>query len=315
MNIKRFLQRLGWYHEPAAYHYQPDERYIELLNFWAFQQRQDIWLYQFVLQHFSDRLSAQNSLMISSVFGPRKAIAKSKSRVKLFYTGENIWRFPEYSDHCLSDVDLALGFDDIHHERYIRFPIWIFYFFGVQYTEQDIQQALNRLCLPPPERRGFCSLVCSHDSLGIRTRLYRQLSRIDRVDSAGSYLNNTDALLTRFHDDKVEFLRHYRFNICPENSNRPGYVTEKIFQAIRANTIPIYWGSKNQPEPEVLNHDAILFYEGRSQLRKLIDQVAELYRDERKYQEFIAQPRFVRTAAGYIAARLDQLRTKLAQLL
>jgi hypothetical protein len=47
------------------------------------------------------------------------------------------------------------------------------------------------------------------------------------------------------------------FNICPENTIREGYVTEKVFQAVEAGCIPIYDGPA-EVEPKVLNADRIL---------------------------------------------------------
>ncbi len=44
-------------------------------------------------------------------------------------------------------------------------------------------------------------------------------------------------------DDKISLLKRYRFNLCFENVRYPGYVTEKIFDAMIANTIPVYFGA------------------------------------------------------------------------
>lgn len=45
--------------------------------------------------------------------------------------------------------------------------------------------------------------------------------------------------------DKIETLRSYKFNLCFENVSYPGYITEKIFDALIAETIPVYWGPEN----------------------------------------------------------------------
>ncbi len=46
--------------------------------------------------------------------------------------------------------------------------------------------------------------------------------------------------------DKIGTIKHYRFNICYENTkDAPGYITEKIFDCFAAGTIPIYWGASN----------------------------------------------------------------------
>jgi hypothetical protein len=44
-------------------------------------------------------------------------------------------------------------------------------------------------------------------------------------------------------DDKFKTLKDYKFTLCFENSVFPGYVTEKIFDAIFAGSVPIYYGA------------------------------------------------------------------------
>lgn len=49
-------------------------------------------------------------------------------------------------------------------------------------------------------------------------------------------------------DDKIEILQHYKFTLCFENIEMPGYVTEKMIHAIQAASIPVYWGAPNVAE-------------------------------------------------------------------
>ncbi|QWD91099.1 glycosyltransferase family 10 domain-containing protein [Polynucleobacter sp. MWH-Braz-FAM2G] len=45
---------------------------------------------------------------------------------------------------------------------------------------------------------------------------------------------------------KLDTLAGYRFNFCYENFNSPeGWITEKIFDAMFAGCVPIYWGPNN----------------------------------------------------------------------
>lgn len=43
-------------------------------------------------------------------------------------------------------------------------------------------------------------------------------------------------------ENKQKTLREYNFVIAFENSDYPGYITEKIIDAFRAGTVPLYWG-------------------------------------------------------------------------
>jgi hypothetical protein len=49
-------------------------------------------------------------------------------------------------------------------------------------------------------------------------------------------------------EDKNEVISKYRFNICFENVAYPGYITEKIFDAFLAKTIPVYYGAPDITE-------------------------------------------------------------------
>lgn len=51
-----------------------------------------------------------------------------------------------------------------------------------------------------------------------------------------------DAGNTNWWDTKLELLKSYRFNIALENTLWKYYVTEKIWHAIKAGCLPIYWG-------------------------------------------------------------------------
>jgi hypothetical protein len=317
MTLKNLLIRLGLYRPWLNYKYQPDENHIELLNFWT-PEPQKIWHYLYVTEHFPELLNEDNSLLIGSVFGPKRAIAKSKSRKKMFYTGENVMRFPEYKDQCRNMVDIAVGFDYLDDERYQRFPIWLEYFFYPKMDSKGIRERLEQFVIKDicaDDARKFASLVSSHDKGNIRTVLFNSLSKIERVDSGGRYLNNTADLKEKFNDDKTRFIGHYKFNICPENSDRPGYVTEKLFEAIKSNTIPVYWGSNNNPEPEVLNKEAILFYEGADSLPGLNKQIEELHNNPRLFREFLEQPRFKPHAAEYVEHLFNSLHTKVRNVL
>ncbi len=258
-----------------------------------------------------------------SVFGKRGIVSCLKQdKVPLvFYSGENLLPsnlfdyFVEYEDHCLQEADLVLDFPYFDYPNYLRFPYWLFRY-PADSTIQSVQQKLDisqqkRL----QDKESFCSLVSSHDKNGLRTRLFNLLGQIDHVDAGGKLLRNTDKLQTQFANDKNAFLENYHFNICPENSNADGYTTEKVFDAIYAGTLPIYWGDNNRPEPEVINHDAILLYSESGSDEAFVARVAELYHNKKLYQEFMAQEVFLPTAAEFILDSFNALEVKLKALL
>lgn len=65
---------------------------------------------------------------------------------------------------------------------------------------------------------------------------------------------------------KIELLKKYKFVICYENAKGiPGYITEKIFDALAAGCVPIYWGAPNinkfVPENCFINKEKYVSYE------------------------------------------------------
>lgn len=291
---------------------------VKLFNFCNVKNPEEIWFYNFIHKEFSGKLSSKKEIAVFSVYGSRSKIKLNRSPVKIFFTSENIDNFGEYSDHCLREVDLVLGFEYLRNHNYLRFPLWILYFIPPSCNTEDIRKAIYNMShfnYDSTPFRKFCSMVSSHDGDGIRPALYYRLSEIEKVDSGGSYLNNTNDLKDLYNDDKRLFLNSYKFNICPENSDGDGYVTEKLFEAINSGCIPIYWGSHNDPDPQVINKDAILFYSGPDSLDTLKKQVAELHSNEKLYKEFIFQERFKPTAVEYILDTINDFKKKLDNLL
>ncbi len=292
---------------------------IRFFNFWE-QDNPDMWLYRFIQ---SRRILEGNEKHICfySTFGPRSYIKRTKGDANIFFTGENLKtgrHHQLYSDHFLNEpcINLALGFEYFEDSRYLRFPLWLMYMFDPASDEDAIIKKCQDLRHPLHTRhQKFACMISRVDVLGIRQAICEQLTSIKRVDCAGKVMHNCDDLWKVYSDDKSRFISEYKFNICPENSNCAGYVTEKVFQAIDAGCIPIYWGSFNNPEPEVLNPEAIVFWEKDGDNAKSIDLVAGLEASPDKYEDFIHQPRLKEGAEDFILERFRSLEERIRALL
>ena len=115
-----------------------------------------------------------------------------------------------------------------------------------------------------------------------------------------------------YGDRKEEYLRQYRFNLCPENSLGEGYITEKLFDSISAGCIPIYWGK--YLEPGILNPEAILRYE-KGKEQELYERIRLLWEDEVAYRAFVEIPPFIDGAAEKIYQIIQGLYDKLSIVL
>ncbi len=323
LNIKRYRRALV-----------TDDRRIVYHNFWDGQAAEVIWFTQFLRAHRLLDGHRTRRFIFFSTLGNGQVLSTdrllhpfNKQRKRIFFTGENVHHpaFSQYADNMLSqpDIDLSLGFDYIDDARYLRFPIWLLEMFPPNSTVEDIKNICQRLSYQyvADSRNRFCALVSGTStmlgtkSLEMRTDMVNRLNTIAHVDCAGRLLNNTDELKTKFNDNKAEFLKQYKFYICPENASVKGYVTEKVFHCIGSGCIPIYWGSDNNPEPDVLNHDAILFWNPDGDNSALLQQISDLQHNPQQYKNFFEQPRLKDDAWQVVAGYFAELEKRLHNLL
>ena len=91
----------------------------------------------------------------------------------------------------------------------------------------------------------FCNFLYSR-KLYYREEFVRQLSKYKKVDAPGLSMNNMASIDKKYKgtiwERKRQFLQPYKFTIAFENYIYPGYQTEKLYDAMQADSIPIYFG-------------------------------------------------------------------------
>lgn len=96
-------------------------------------------------------------------------------------------------------------------------------------------------------KTNFCNFLYSH-RVPYREAFFKQLSKYKKVDAPGKSMNNMPPIDGSNNDrwvTKRNFLSPYKFTIAFENYVYPGYQTEKLYDAMRSNSIPIYCGDPN----------------------------------------------------------------------
>lgn len=275
---------------------------IKFFNFWNVDLTDNWFTNYFRSRGFFEKYPDLD-ISIFSVFGPKYLIGLNRSKVKVLFIGENVFRkidlFMKYRDLPLDKVDLVLGFRNLALSNYLRFPLWLTYMFKPESTEADIRRKCENLSRQYiTSRNRFAAHVSRQDDeLNIRSEIVSTLSKVDKVDCAGLFLKNTNELKNEYDDDKIEYLKNYKFNICPENSDNQYYVTEKLIHSIMAGCIPIYWGANENPEPEIFNQDAIIHWKND---KATIVKIKKLHSSDHKFEEFAQQPRLKPGAADKI---------------
>ena len=200
---------------------------------------------------------------------------KYKNSVKIYFTAENI--IPD-----MNFADYGIGFHFIEFgDRYLRFPLYLLY-----------DEAWNKIkeqktVLKDLANRKFCNFIYSNsfNANPIRELFFHELSKYKKVDSAGRYLNNMGGA---YLPNKLAFIKDYKFSIAIENSSVEGYTTEKVAEAMAADTIPIYWGNKRISAD--FNTNSMLIINNESDIQTLIDQIVYLDTHDDAYLTMLSKP-------------------------
>jgi hypothetical protein len=209
--------------------------------------------------------------------------------VRIFYTGENVR--PD-----MSACDWAFSFDydeELQHPRHLRLPNYKRLGAGT-----DLIKDPARAAAVLTGKSRFCNFVYYTDP-PVRTTFFDKLSKYKRVDAPGRSRHNMapigghpDPASSRFAAgyprQKVEFQRPYKFTIAFENAAWPGYTTEKIYHAMLAETLPIYWG--NPLVSRDFNPRSFLNAADFASLDDLVDAVVELDRNDDLYLQYMREP-------------------------
>ncbi|RVY81158.1 fucosyltransferase, partial [Helicobacter pylori] len=270
---------------------------IAVANWWGDEEIKEFKkniLYFILSQRYTITLhqnpNKPSDLVFGSPIGAARKILSYQNTKRVFYTGEN--EVPNFNL-----FDYAIGFDELDfNDRYLRMPL---YYAHLHYEAELVNDTTSPYKLQPdslyalkkpshhfkenhpnlcalinnksdPLKRGFASFVASNPNAPKRNAFYDALNSIEPVTGGGSVKNTLGYDIK----NKSEFLSQYKFNLCFENSQGYGYVTEKIIDAYFSHTIPIYWGSPSvakdfNPKSFVNVHDFNNFDEAIDYVRYL----------------------------------------------
>lgn len=279
------------------------------VNWWTVEPP-DSWIERFC------RFRSIQPLNFASVFGQREKVKKKGPVV--FFSCENLQdRFTEYDDHLQGIADLRIGFEHRDERDYLRFPLWLLYYTDPESPNpgKKFQSLVNRKWLGP--RPIPCSLIARHDDrgngAGLRKLAGETIQTVTDVEFAGAFNNNTKSLKEDYDNHTNYYLRDCHFNICLENSNARGYVTEKIWRPLLNGAIPIYWGSDMMPEPDVLLPSSFIPFDP-SNPQACAKQVSELLSNHNLRDEFVNQQKTTTQAKDWINEKLLELESRLKDL-
>lgn len=226
----------------------------------------------------------------------------------IYYTGEPFLSWSGDIDKNV--IYKALTFFNFQDSFFERVPLILHYNYeyyknGYIHSYEFLLKPRNKIKKIP---NNFCSFVARGNGYPScpREQFFKRINSYKNVNSHGSYLNNSPQIpigdTSKFENSllKVQCISNYKFNICFENSHGcvkspndftyvsdSGLLSEKIYEALLSNTIPIYWGNKDIHND--LNIKCFLNYYDYNNFDLLMDKIIEIDNDDELFLEYINQ--------------------------
>ena len=298
---------------------------VNFVDFWEdFDSTKDPIFGTFLDEHYGVDISHDPDFLFYSVCGNSHKDSRWNRCTKIFYTAENrgtparlsffgrlkrlFRRFkcfpirpsePSLTKINFYECDFAISHYYINDRRHLRLPNYVRRY-GLEKVQslknpKDVDKILD-------SKTKFCCFVYSNPNsnrqgVALRNELFKKLSQYKRVDSAGKILNNMNGfVVSRDYNIYIEFISHYKFMITFENSQAEGYTTEKIYHAMLANTIPIYWG--NPLVHYEFNEKSFINCHRFENQDGVIKKVIELDQNDKMYRQYLSEPCL--TEGGYL---------------
>lgn len=232
---------------------------------------------------------------VYSLFGGKWGKYKDNDEVtKVFYSAENIQRNIsriEIADYTISHhVPECDKFGEyIDPERHFQMPIYL-RVFGPERMKKlnkpfDVEVEFDR-------KERFCCLVTRHEYARVRGNIFKKIhNEYKHVDSAGDGWNTMDGwTVPGWWPDLKKFARKYKFMIAVENRSVLGYTSEKLYNALRSRTVPIYWG--NSEVDKLFNPDCFIDLRDFDSYSEAVEYIEYVDNNDEVYKEILGAPKF-----------------------
>jgi hypothetical protein len=163
------------------------------------------------------------------------------------------WGYKHYCKHGdVGDPNVNICFYNHHSTMKVVNNVVIvpFVYLYVSYLKRHYATLRPKAAIPF-DKRKFC-IITTNNYPAVQAWL-RRIGPCDHINNHKSLV----AGATCYHGQAlIDLLGRYKFVFCAENSFHAGYITEKVFNAFYARTVPIYMGPPDTFK--FLNREAVV---------------------------------------------------------
>ena len=247
--------------------------YVQYMDFWPAFKLEKFDIHDILKERYDVVISDEPDYVFFGEFGRKNYGIENKfDCIKIFLSVEN--RKPNFAR-----TDYAIGLHYIDRgDRYCRKPTDT-----SKLSEMKTIYNITKLKNINNKNKKFCAWLVSNGGSMTRNLFYKKLSEYKRIDSGGKFQNNIGYIV----ENKKEFLKNYKFSICFENSKKNGYISEKLFDAFEAGTIPIYFGDDSVKE--LINNKAYIHVKDKNDFENKIELIKKIDQDDKLYEKIIKE--------------------------
>ncbi len=248
--------------------------------------------------------------------GSNKPKAPKGNFIKIFYGAEKV--LPN-----MKECDFAFSIfpeETINNPNYMRLQTSLITNFLIGGESLPLKRNINFKQIKK-QKTNFCNFVYSQDTIN-RNKIFKQLNKYKRIDAPGRCMNNmppigkhgnpkNSRISINWAQEKLEFLKKYKFTIAFENEPKDWYTTEKLVHPLMVNSIPIYFGNKRVGED--FNEKCFINYNNFRNIKELLEHIKDVDNDDDLYKDYLTQP-FFKNAKQYefntgkkVEERLDKI--------
>ena len=222
-----------------------------------------------------------------------KDAMKCTKNTKLVFISGECWDVSKFPCSILIDCK----FTSKHQaSRFFYYP-----FYALSFFERPSNINETNLIKPAnytphqilAQKTKFCAFMYSYN-VDFRVQLFDDICTYKQVDGLGKSRNTTNQTDDRnsslWLQSAVKKYMPYKFVICCENTCVPGYVTEKIINAMLANAIPIYLGA--QDISDHFNTQSFINIASFASRADAIKYIRKIDQDDQLYISILTQPWF-----------------------
>ncbi len=252
---------------------------------------------------FIKKISPRLYVLLRKVYSKLILLLEGKNARPIPPPGKYIKIF-QGSEHVkprMDECDWAFSSDleeNINNPRHMRLPAYVFndFHLGKKIIPPKIKKInFNKI---KKEKKKFCNFIYSQEVIP-RNDFFKRLSKYKKIDSPGRCMNNISPIghhnspkksrmFKNWIEEKLDFIKNYKFTIAFENASLSGWSTEKLTHPMLVNSIPIYFGHRDINKE--FNTKSFININDFKNINEMIKHIIRVDNDDKLYKKYLEEP-------------------------